>query len=181
MNGGEFRNAYPKKKIYGAGKIKRFTLLNIGQILLICFLFIVITVQISGLISGFADLTRNITDSFWASSDKMSAGSNQNSGVNSAQSPAGINNNKKEKINDNNNNIEKNNDINNINNNHEVIFILGESNGKLAVLSPDGQTVYETYDVYINTLPDYDKNLLLNGIKIQTIEELNSLLEDYGS
>ena len=63
----------------------------------------------------------------------------------------------------------------------EIIFILGENNGRLAILSPDRQTVYETYSVYINTLPELDRNLLREGIKIKTTEELASLLEDYSS
>ena len=63
----------------------------------------------------------------------------------------------------------------------EILFILGESGGKLAVLSPDRQTVYEIFNVYINTLPDYDKNLLQNGIEIKTTQQLYSLLEDYNS
>ena len=63
----------------------------------------------------------------------------------------------------------------------EVIFILGQSGGRLAILSPDGQTVYETFNVYINTLPEIDRALLLEGIKITTTEELGSLLEDFGS
>ena len=178
MNGGEFKNVLPVKKPRRAGKAKRFTLLNIGQILLICFLFIVITFQISGLISGLADLTRNITENFGFSPDKATAGSNQDTNINSAQAAGEANYGASENIN---NIINIDSDTDNINNNPEVIFILGENNGKLAVLSPDRQTVYETYDVYINTLPDYDKNLLINGIKIKTAEELNSLLEDYSS
>ena len=63
----------------------------------------------------------------------------------------------------------------------EVIFILGQSNGKLAILSADGQTVYETFNVYINTLPPIDRDLLLEGIKITATEELGSLLEDFTS
>ena len=63
----------------------------------------------------------------------------------------------------------------------EIIFILGESSGRLAILSPDGQTVHEIYNVYINTLPEYDRNLLIEGIKIKTPEELASLLEDFSS
>ena len=63
----------------------------------------------------------------------------------------------------------------------EILFILGESGGRLAVLSPDRQTVYETFSVYISTLPEYDRTLLLEGIKIKTAEELASLLEDYNS
>jgi hypothetical protein len=62
-----------------------------------------------------------------------------------------------------------------------AIFILGECEGKLAVLSPDKKVVYEVFDVYINTLPEYDKDLLYEGIKVKSTEELNSLLEDYSS
>ena len=63
----------------------------------------------------------------------------------------------------------------------DVIFILGENNGKLAILSPDRQIIYETFNVYINTLPEFDRNLLIHGIKIKTAEELASLLEDFSS
>ncbi|MCL2096464.1 MAG: hypothetical protein FWH10_06105 [Oscillospiraceae bacterium] len=63
----------------------------------------------------------------------------------------------------------------------EAIFILGEENGRLAVLGPDGESVYEIFDVYISTLPEYDRELLQTGIKITTAEELRSLLEDYTS
>ena len=62
-----------------------------------------------------------------------------------------------------------------------VVFILGESGGKLAVFSPDKSTVYQTFDVYIDTLPEYDRNLLIDGIKVTSSEELHSLLEDYSS
>ena len=177
-------NGYPIKKLHKVNKKTHLTLLNIGQILLICFLFIVIIIQSSGLISGLAGLTKNLTEDFGFSSNKSSGNSNNlndsnyNSGKNSAQSIYEKNNSNGENINNNAINIDNN---DNINNNSEILFILGENNGRLAVLSPDGQTVYETYDVYINTLPDYDKNLLLNGIKIKTAEELRSLLEDYSS
>jgi len=63
----------------------------------------------------------------------------------------------------------------------EVIFILGESNGRLAILSADGQTVYETFNVHINTLPPLDRDMLRSGIRITTTEELSSLLEDFSS
>ena len=87
------------------------------------------------------------------------------------------NNNDHHNINDN----DTGNSFDDKNKNQETLFILGESNGQLAVLSPDGQTIYEIFNVYINTLPEYDKNLLLSGIKIKTAEELHSLIEDYSS
>ena len=63
----------------------------------------------------------------------------------------------------------------------EVIFILGESEGRLAILSADGQIVYETFNVHINTLPPLDRDMLREGIRITTTEELSSLLEDFSS
>ena len=63
----------------------------------------------------------------------------------------------------------------------EILFVLGESGGKLAILSPDRQTVYEVFNVYISTLPDYDRDMLLEGIPVKTTEELSSLLEDFSS
>ena len=63
----------------------------------------------------------------------------------------------------------------------EVIFILGESEGRLAILSADGQIVYETFNVHINTLPPLDRDMLRDGIRITTTEELSSLLEDFSS
>lgn len=172
MNGNEFKNVFPVKKPNRTIKIKRLNMINIGQILLISFLLIIICMQISGITPGLADLFRNFTDGGRLPLDKASSGANQNSDINPAQSAGDTNKNNGENINVDNAAKDKS---------PEIIFILGEENGKLAVLSPDGQTVYETYDVYINTLPDYDKNLLLNGIKIKTAEELRSLLEDYSS
>ena len=63
----------------------------------------------------------------------------------------------------------------------EVIFILGESDGRLAILSADGETIYEIFNVHINTLPPLDRDMLRDGIRITTTEELSSLLEDFSS
>ncbi|GHU37932.1 hypothetical protein FACS1894105_10930 [Clostridia bacterium] len=63
----------------------------------------------------------------------------------------------------------------------DIIFVLGTSEGRLAVFAPDGKTVYQVYDIFTGTLPEYDRNLLQNGIKIRTAEELRNLLEDFGS
>jgi len=183
MNNDEFKHLYPietekmeneknKKKIRPHVKSNRVTIINIGQILLICFLFIIIFIQTASIISG----SRNSVVGDIYHKDN---GADQNADANAnLPKPDGeINFNDQQNLNINNidNASRKNSEI------IETIFILGENNGRLAVLSPDGQTVYETFDVYINTLPDYDKNLLQTGIKIKTAEELYSLLEDYNS
>ena len=66
-------------------------------------------------------------------------------------------------------------------NNAGIIFILGEHDGKLAILSPDRKILHEVFELYIDTLPEYDKKLLYTGIEINSTEELNSLIEDYNS
>ena len=63
----------------------------------------------------------------------------------------------------------------------DVLFIMGEHNGRLAILSPDRKTVYDTLDVYIGTLPEHDRALLLEGIEVRSAEQLYSLIEDYSS
>lgn len=37
------------------------------------------------------------------------------------------------------------------------------------------------YDTYVNTLPDKDKELLMNGIVVMSDEELRDRIEDYTS
>jgi len=179
MNNGEFKNFYPAEKpeyIKKTKNIKNIKMMNIGQILLICFLYAVIFLQTAGIISNLSALNRNHTIQIDQNPDNMD------------QTPVSQSNTGDEQ-----NNIENNinhiDSIDNIDNidigggetNSGIIFILGENGGKLALLSPDGQIVYEIFDVYINTLPDFDKNLLINGIKIKTTDELRSLLEDYNS
>lgn len=65
--------------------------------------------------------------------------------------------------------------------NRNIIFILGVYDGKLAVMDSEKNKIYEVFDVYINTLPEYDKNLLSAGIEIKNVNDLYSLIEDYSS
>jgi hypothetical protein len=192
MNNNEFKNFYPIEKPDNIKKAennmqktnskpKRFLnikMMNIGQLLLICFLFVVILMQTAEIISGLSTLNRNNTNNFSHTPDAVSSGANQTPNINPNKS--GFNAEQNKNIENKNNSID-NIDIDNNYQNSETIFILGENNGKLAVLSPDGETVYETFDVYIDTLPDFDRDLLINGIKIKTADELQSLLEDYSS
>jgi len=175
----------PEKNPNPNPNLKKITVTNIGQILLICFLFIIILMQTVSIIpklynsvSGDNNILTEENENINLPANIINTKTEENENINL---PANIINTKTEE-NKNENNIKNTENTNNMESDIlETILILGENNGKLAVLSPDGQTVYETFDVYINTLPDYDKNLLQNGIKIKTAEELYSLLEDYNS
>ena len=58
-----------------------------------------------------------------------------------------------------------------------VIYELKEYNGKIGVLKNDA-LVY-TLDIYIFTLPDSDKSLLKEGIKVYSESDLRDLIEEY--
>lgn len=155
-------------------KPNKLRIINIGQLLFTLFLMTVIFTQTINLLSGSLI---SITDSTRTGNSGSDSNLPLNNAQNKADNAVNINNDA------NNLNIDGE-DINNIAvnpDNSGVIFILGEIEGKLAILSPDGATVYEIFDVYINTLPEYDRNLLIGGIKITSSEELHSLLEDYSS
>ena len=57
------------------------------------------------------------------------------------------------------------------------VFELKEYNEKIGVFK-NNALVY-TIDTYVFTLPEADKQLLKNGIKVNSIEELENLIEEY--
>ena len=61
-----------------------------------------------------------------------------------------------------------------------VQYIMREYNGKLAIFNDDG-TVYKTYEINVELLPEYDQKLLKDGIQITGEEELRARVEDYTS
>lgn len=61
-----------------------------------------------------------------------------------------------------------------------VKYIMREYNGKLAIFNDDG-TVYKTYEINVELLPEYDQKLLKDGIQITGEEELRARVEDYTS
>ncbi len=63
----------------------------------------------------------------------------------------------------------------------EIGYYLKEYNGTLAIFRGESDTPFKKLDVNINLLSDYDKVLLHDGIFVQTIKELNALIEDYTS
>ncbi len=60
-------------------------------------------------------------------------------------------------------------------------YTLSEYKGKIAVFKNQESIPIDIYDVYVSTLPQHDRTLLEQGIKIETPEELQRLIEDYTS
>ena len=60
-----------------------------------------------------------------------------------------------------------------------VAFILKEYDGKLGLFRGNAPTPYQTLDFDINYLGEYDRELLKEGISVDTQRELEMLIEDY--
>lgn len=60
-----------------------------------------------------------------------------------------------------------------------VQYYLREHDGKLAVFAPDSAAPELVFDVYLSTLPSYDRGQLQMGIPIYSYEELVQRIEDY--
>ncbi|MBE6804466.1 MAG: hypothetical protein E7528_06175 [Ruminococcaceae bacterium] len=60
-------------------------------------------------------------------------------------------------------------------------YTLSEYKGKIAVFRNQETVPTDIYDVYVSTLPQHDRTLLEKGIRIETPEELQRLIEDYTS
>lgn len=58
-------------------------------------------------------------------------------------------------------------------------YLLGEYNGRVSVLAPDTGEPEMIFDIFVRTLPVPDQELLKQGIRVETYEELTRLIEDY--
>ena len=58
-------------------------------------------------------------------------------------------------------------------------YLLGEYNGRVSVLTPDTREPEMIFDIFVRTLPEMDQELLRQGIRVETYEELTRLIEDY--
>lgn len=58
-------------------------------------------------------------------------------------------------------------------------YVLKEYSGKVALFTENSTTPYEIYDIYIESLPNSDREKLENGITLHNETQLNRLLEDY--
>lgn len=63
--------------------------------------------------------------------------------------------------------------------NYQQIYIVKEYNGKIAVFEKGRDEPYRTTNMSVNFLPDYDRELLINGIELKTQKEVDAVLEDY--
>lgn len=61
------------------------------------------------------------------------------------------------------------------------MYIVGQSNGKLAVYKPNVSSPFEVYDIYLSSLPAEEQQRLKAGIPIYDEASLAKLLEDYTS
>lgn len=60
-------------------------------------------------------------------------------------------------------------------------YTVAEYQGKIAVFKNNENVPIDIYDTYVSTLPQHDRTLLEEGIRIETTEELQKLIEDYTS
>ena len=58
-------------------------------------------------------------------------------------------------------------------------YIVMEYQGKIAVFQPGSLEPQQLLDTLVSMLPEEDRNLLAEGIRVQTDRELQALLEDY--
>ena len=63
----------------------------------------------------------------------------------------------------------------------KVEYVLKDYNGHIAVFYSNKDTPYEEFDIPTDTFSEYDKNMLKQGIKADTQEEIRQLIEDYTS
>lgn len=62
-----------------------------------------------------------------------------------------------------------------------VIYTVQELDGKIAVYEGESKSPTYVYSVLVSTLPPLDQQALKNGIKIDSMEKLVRLIEDYTS
>ena len=63
----------------------------------------------------------------------------------------------------------------------QSVYWIREYQGKLAVYRGNAAAPYQIHDVYVSTLPEYDQELLREGVPAYSQAQLDRLLEDYTS
>ena len=58
-------------------------------------------------------------------------------------------------------------------------YLLREYEGKLAVFTDDLVEPDMVFDVYVKTLPEFDREQLKTGVRVETYDKLVNLIEDY--
>lgn len=62
-----------------------------------------------------------------------------------------------------------------------LIYVVKEYNGNIAIFEDHSDTPFKITDIRLSDLPDGDKKLLSKGIQASNSQELNCILEDYCS
>ncbi len=60
-------------------------------------------------------------------------------------------------------------------------YIVKEYEGKIAVFKNESTIPMNIYDSYVSLLPEHDRTLLENGIRAESTEKLQEIIEDYTS
>lgn len=63
----------------------------------------------------------------------------------------------------------------------DYAYELRDYQGKLAVFPYGEERPRKVFDVYVNTLPEYDREQLTAGVPVKDYEELLLRIEDYSS
>ena len=62
----------------------------------------------------------------------------------------------------------------------EQQYIVADWGGKVAVFEEGADQPFEVYDIYTHLLPENDIDLLRKGIVVNSLQQLQSCLEDLG-
>ena len=62
----------------------------------------------------------------------------------------------------------------------ERIWLIREYEGRIGIFDEDG-TLLDMIDIYVKTLPETDKRLLKDGIRITSEQALRAIIEDYSN
>ncbi|BCI59847.1 BofC C-terminal domain-containing protein [Solibaculum mannosilyticum] len=58
-------------------------------------------------------------------------------------------------------------------------WVMRDYQGKIAVFQDGNDDPTQVLDIYVNSLPEHDQDLLESGIRIDDQKELQQLIEDY--
>ncbi len=61
----------------------------------------------------------------------------------------------------------------------QILYILSDYQGKIALYNPTGGEPIEIYEVYTDSLPYDDYLLIKNGIQIKSEDDLQKVIEEY--
>ena len=61
-----------------------------------------------------------------------------------------------------------------------TIYTIADYGGKVAVFEDENNEPFVVYDIYTHLLPENDIEILRKGIKVNSLQELQTCLEDLG-